>query len=161
MKLETLFGRTQKQGKRVGRGVGTGKGKTAGRGTKGQLARTGKKIRPGFEGGQLPLAQRVPKIRGFKSPHTKAVTITIDKFNQFKDNTKVTVDFLVKEGLIASSNTRFKIVAGKNGLTKKVTFEVADQMTEGAKKQAGVTAKVKAEKAEEAVVSEETSEEAK
>ena len=55
MKLENLFGNINKDTKRVGRGIGSGKGKTAGRGTKGQLSRTGKKLRPGFEGGQLPL----------------------------------------------------------------------------------------------------------
>jgi large subunit ribosomal protein L15 len=148
MKLESLFGRVAKDTKRVGRGVGTGKGKTAGRGTKGQKSRTGKKLRPGFEGGQLPLAQRVPKMRGFKSPHAKAITLTIDSFNQYKDGTKVTLDFLVKEGVLSSKTTSFKIVAGKRGLEKKITFEV-ENMTAGAKKQAGIKeAAPKAEKAE-------------
>jgi large subunit ribosomal protein L15 len=133
MKLENLFGRVNKKDKRLGRGIGSGTGKTAGRGTKGQLARTGKKLRPGFEGGQLPLAQRVPKLRGFKSPNEKAVTISLDRFNSYKEGTKVNVDFLVKEGFIETTKTKFKIVAGKK-LEKSLKFEV-EAMTDGAKKQ--------------------------
>lgn len=142
MKLESLFGRINKSEKRVGRGIGSGKGKTAGRGTKGQLARTGKKIRPGFEGGQLPLAQRVPKMRGFKSIHPKAVTISLDKFNSYKDGTKVNAEFLVKEGFIENVRTPFKIVASTK-YNKSLNFEV-ESITEGAKKQvANKNAKVK------------------
>jgi len=134
MKLENLFGNINKDSKRVGRGIGSGKGKTAGRGTKGQLSRTGKKLRPGFEGGQLPLVQRVPKRPGFKALTVKAVTLPLDKFNGLKADSKVTVERLVKEGFIDNARTSFKIVASakyKNNLT----FEV-ESMTEGAKKQA-------------------------
>lgn len=139
MKLSNLFGRVNKDKKRVGRGIGSGVGKTSGRGTKGQLSRTGKKIRPGFEGGQLPLAQRVPKMRGFKSIHPKAVVIKISEFNKYKDGTKVDAKFLVKEGFIATEKTSFKIVAtGK--LEKSIAFEV-ESMTEGAKKQAAGNSK--------------------
>jgi large subunit ribosomal protein L15 len=133
MKLENLFGRVNKNNKRLGRGIGSGTGKTAGRGTKGQLARTGKKLRPGFEGGQLPLVQRVPKLRGFKSPNPKKVTISIDRFNNYKEGTKVNPEFLVKEGFIDTEKTPFKIVAGKV-FNKNLKFET-ESMTEGAKKQ--------------------------
>lgn len=134
MKLENLFGNINKDTKRVGRGIGSGKGKTAGRGTKGQLSRTGKKLRPGFEGGQLPLVQRVPKRPGFKAMTAKAVTLPLDKFNGLKANSKVTVESLVKEGFIASVRTKFKVVASTK-YTNNLTFEV-ESMTEGAKKQA-------------------------
>lgn len=134
MKLETLFGNIKKDAKRVGRGIGSGKGKTAGRGTKGQLSRTGKKLRPGFEGGQLPLAQRVPKRPGFKSLSPKAVTLPLDKFNDLKAGTKVDIALLVKQGMIANPRTKYKVVASKN-YTNNLSFEL-ESITEGAKKQA-------------------------
>lgn len=134
MKLENLFGNINKDSKRVGRGIGSGKGKTAGRGTKGQLSRTGKKLRPGFEGGQLPLVQRVPKRPGFKSMSAKAVTLPLDKFNGVKAGTKVTVDFLVKSGFIENKRTAYKVVASKK-YTNNLSFEL-ESITEGAKKQA-------------------------
>ena len=133
MKLETLFGNINKAGKRVGRGIGTGKGKTAGRGTKGQLSRTGKKLRPGFEGGQLPLVQRVPKRPGFKALTPQAITLPLDKFNSTKSGSKVTVDMLVKEGFIANKRTAYKVVASKK-YTNTLVFEL-DSISEGAKKQ--------------------------
>lgn len=139
MKLENLFGRVNKDSKRVGRGTGSGKGKTAGRGTKGQLARTGKKLRPGFEGGQLPLAQRVPKLRGFKSIHPKAVTISLDKFNSVKSGTKVDVAFLVKNAYIENERTAFKIVASDK-YTNNLVFAV-ESITAGAKTLAEKSAK--------------------
>lgn len=134
MKLETLFGNINKDSKRVGRGIGSGKGKTAGRGTKGQLSRTGKKLRPGFEGGQLPLVQRVPKRPGFKALTTKAITLPLDKFNTVKANSKVTVESLVKDGFISDIRTKFKIVANSK-YTNNLNFEV-EAITAGAKKQA-------------------------
>ncbi len=135
MKLESLFGQINKKTKRVGRGIGSKKGKTAGRGTKGQLSRTGKKLRPGFEGGQLPLARRLPKLRGFKSRAQKPVTISLDKFDTYKDGTKITTNFLVEEGFIENLRTSYKIVAGKN-FNKTLFFET-EKMSEGAKRQAG------------------------
>ena len=134
MKLENLFGNIKKDAKRVGRGIGSGKGKTAGRGTKGQLSRTGKKLRPGFEGGQLPLAQRVPKRPGFKSLTAKATTLPLDKFNALKSGSKVTTELLVKEGFIENIRTRFKIVASKK-YTNSLNFEVKS-ITSAALKQA-------------------------
>ena len=134
MKLDSLFGQINKKTKRVGRGIGSKKGKTAGRGTKGQLSRTGKKLRPGFEGGQLPLARRLPKLRGFKSRSLKPITISLDKMNIYKDGTKVNANFLMEEGFIKSVRTSYKIVAGKT-FSKSLVFET-DKMSEGAKKQA-------------------------
>lgn len=139
MKLSNLFGLTNKDNKRVGRGIGSGKGKTAGRGTKGQLARTGKKIRPGFEGGQLPLAQRVPKMRGFKAISPKAITITMDQLNVLKSGTKVNAESLLKAGLISGLKEDYKIVAGKK-YENSLVFDT-DNMTAGAKKQAEKSAK--------------------
>lgn len=139
MKLETLFGNIKTDSKRIGRGIGSGKGKTAGRGTKGQLSRSGKKLRPGFEGGQLPLAQRVPKKPGFKALTAKAVTLPLDKFNSFKKGSKVTLDTLVTAGMIANTRTRYKIVASSK-YTNELTFEL-EKMTENAKKQAAKTTK--------------------
>jgi large subunit ribosomal protein L15 len=134
MKLENLFGNIKKDAKRVGRGIGSGKGKTAGRGTKGQLSRTGKKLRPGFEGGQLPLAQRVPKRPGFKSLRAKAITLPLDKFNALKSGSKVDIALLVKEGFISNERTKFKVVASTK-YTNELIFEV-EAITEGAKNQA-------------------------
>ncbi len=136
MKLESLYGSTKKDNKRIGRGIGSKKGKTAGRGTKGQLSRTGKKIRPGFEGGQMPLVQRVPKKRGFKSRSKAIKTISLDKFLDYKEGTKVTTTFMAKEGLIDSPRQEYRIVAGKK-FNLKLIFEVTN-MTDGAKKQAQV-----------------------
>lgn len=133
MKLENLFGNISKSAKRLGRGIGSKRGKTSGRGTKGQLSRTGKKLRPGFEGGQLPLVQRLPKRPGFKSMSPKAVTISLDKFNKLKSGSKVTIETLVKEGLITNSRQAYKIVASPK-YSNTLTFEL-ESMTEGAKKQ--------------------------
>lgn len=143
MKLENLFGNIKKDTKRVGRGIGSGKGKTAGRGTKGQLSRTGKKLRPGFEGGQLPLVQRVPKRPGFKPLTAKGITISLDKLNGLKAGTKVNAEILVKEGFIANPRTKFKIVASPK-YTNNLNIE-SESITEGAKKQAAYKAP-KAEK---------------
>ena len=86
MRLNDLFASTNanKRPKRVGRGVGSGHGKTSCRGHKGQKARSGKKLRPGFEGGQMPLARRLPK-RGFRNPFKiKYRIINIEKLNTFE-----------------------------------------------------------------------------
>lgn len=133
MKLESLFGNVAKKTKRVGRGIGSKKGKTAGRGTKGQLSRTGKKIRPGFEGGQLPLAKRLPKTPGFKSIRPKEVTLNLDRFVSYKDGTKVTVEFLVREKFIENARTPYRVVAGKK-YKNSLTFDNI-KMSVGAKKQ--------------------------
>jgi large subunit ribosomal protein L15 len=144
MNLESLFGREIKSKKRIGRGIGSKKGKTAGRGTKGQLSRTGKKIRPGFEGGQLPLVQRVPKKRGFRSIRPKATTINLDSLQSYKEGTKINAAFLAKEGYIKNAHAPFKIVAGEN---KSKSFIIeTESITAGAKKQVPAAEKAKAVK---------------
>jgi large subunit ribosomal protein L15 len=83
MKYNELNIEANKSKTRVGRGIAAGKGKTAGRGTKGQHSRTGSTRRPGFEGGQNPLMQRLPKLRGFKSFKVPAETIYTGQLEQF------------------------------------------------------------------------------
>ena len=87
MKYNDLQVSANRNKKRVGRGIAAGQGKTAGRGTKGQNARTGKKLRAMFQGGQRPLAQAVPKARGFKSLRTPAQVVYMDHLNAFDGKT--------------------------------------------------------------------------
>jgi large subunit ribosomal protein L15 len=109
--------------KRVGRGIASGQGKTAGRGTKGQKARTGKKLRPTFMGGSGALTRRVPKARGFKSMKTPAQVVYLDHLNVFKD--KLVDNFsLFKVGYIASPYHAVKVIV-RGELTEKVTLHVA------------------------------------
>jgi large subunit ribosomal protein L15 len=96
--------------KRVGRGTGSGTGKTAGRGTKGQNSRSGGGVRPGFEGGQTPLFQRLPK-RGFTNYTRKEYTvINLEMLNRFEDGTKVTPELLIELGLAKQVKTGIKIL---------------------------------------------------
>ena len=105
--------------KRIGRGTGSGTGKTAGRGMKGQNSRSGGGVRPGFEGGQTPLFQRLPK-RGFTNYTRKEYTIiNLDILNKFEDGTKVTPELLVETGLAKQVKTGIKIL-GEGNLTKKL-----------------------------------------
>lgn len=108
---------------RKGRGHASGAGKTAGKGHKGQKARSGGGVRPGFEGGQMPLYRRIPK-RGFTNRNTKEiVAINIDRLNIFDDNTVVTVDTLKEAGIIKNPRDGVKIL-GNGDLTKKLTVMV-------------------------------------
>lgn len=109
--------------KRVGRGIAAGQGKTAGRGTKGQGARTGKKLNAMFQGGQRPLAKAVPKARGFKSLRTPAQVVYLDHLNAFKGKT-VDNASLFEAGLIRSPHQAVKLIA-RGELTEKVTLHVA------------------------------------
>ena len=107
---------------RRGRGHGSGNGKTAGKGHKGQKARSGAP-RPGFEGGQMPLYRRLPK-RGFKNRNTKdIVAINVDFLNRFEDGAVVTEESLVEARVIAHARDGVKIL-GKGELTKKLTVKV-------------------------------------
>lgn len=106
---------------RVGRGEGS-KGKTAGRGTKGQNARTGKKLRAMFQGGQRPLAQAVPKARGFKSLRTPAQVVYLDHLNAF-DGKTVDNALLFTEGYIATPFHTVKVIA-RGELKAKVDLKV-------------------------------------
>lgn len=109
--------------KRVGRGIAAGQGKTAGRGTKGQGARTGKKLNAMFQGGQRPLAKAVPKARGFKSLRTAAQVVYLDHLNAFKGKT-VDNTVLFEAGLIGSPYQAVKVIA-RGELTEKVTLHVS------------------------------------
>lgn len=109
--------------KRVGRGIGSGLGKTAGRGTKGQNARSGGGVRPGFEGGQLPLFQRLPKI-GFNShSHKFYAIVNIEKLNCFEDGSVVDAESLIAAGLIKEVLDGVKVL-GQGELNKKLTVKV-------------------------------------
>jgi len=106
---------------RVGRGTGSGRGKTSGRGQKGQNARS-EGFRVGFEGGQMPLAQRIPKLPGFKNPFKKIYSVVnLSKLSRFKDGTKVDVEALVEAGLVHPGK-EIKIL-GTGGLKRKLTVE--------------------------------------
>ena len=108
---------------RRGRGHGSGNGKTAGKGHKGQKARSGGGVRPGFEGGQMPLYRRLPK-RGFKNRNSKEIiAINVDVLNRFEDGTEVTVDALLASKAISKAGDGVKIL-GNGELTKKLTVKV-------------------------------------
>ncbi len=112
---------TTKKRKRVGRGNGSGHGTTSGRGTKGQLSRSGGKVRRGFEGGQMPLARRIPHLPGFKNTRKKEFNIiNTGVLNGFKDSDTIDFEFLVKKGLIFKKTNPLKIL-GNGELKKKLT----------------------------------------
>ena len=121
--LSPVLGSTQ-VGKRKGRGTGTGNGKTAGRGHKGQKARSGGKVRAGFEGGQMPLARRIPK-RGFNNIFAKPLTaVNLAALNAFEDGAVVDAAALIEKGMIHECPNGRKILA--NGtLTRKLTVKAA------------------------------------
>ena len=108
--------------RRVGRGIGSGLGKTSGKGHKGQKARTGGKIRRGFEGGQTPLMRRLPK-RGFNNIFAKEyATINVSDLERFEDGTVVNIALLLNEGIIRKELDGLKVL-GNGNLTKKLTVE--------------------------------------
>jgi large subunit ribosomal protein L15 len=121
MKYNELQVAARQSGKRVGRGISAGQGKTAGRGTKGQNSRTGKGRRPGFEGGQNPLMQRLPKLPGFTSKRPKAELVYTGQLNELGVN--VDNFSLFNAGLISSPHTKVKLVV-KGEVTKKVNVKV-------------------------------------
>src|SRR3990172_11785643 len=112
MRLNEIIAVERKRTKRVGRGTGSGHGKTSGKGHKGQKARSGGTKRPGFEGGQMPLTQRVPKKRGFKSRKPK-VSVNLKSLDKFKEGTEITKELLVGEGMVKNSKAKVKIVGNK------------------------------------------------
>ena len=108
---------------RRGRGHGSGNGKTAGKGHKGQKARSGGGTRPGFEGGQMPLSRRIPK-RGFTNINTKDIVgINVSALERFDDGAEVTVETLVESGVVSNPRDGVKIL-GNGELTKKLTVKV-------------------------------------
>ncbi len=107
---------------RKGRGVGSGKGKTAGRGHKGQKARSGGGVRPGFEGGQMPLTRRLPK-RGFTNIFARVYSIVnLKDLEVFEPDTTVTPELLMEYGIIKKLNDGVKVL-GEGELTKKLTVQ--------------------------------------
>jgi large subunit ribosomal protein L15 len=124
MKISDLELETTKDRKRVGRGIGSGYGKTAGRGTKGQNSRTGGGVRPGFEGGQNPLSKRLPKKRGFV-PRVQVLyqVVNVESLERLKEGTLVDAATLTKAGLIKHEDGRIKLLA-RGELTKQLTVQV-------------------------------------
>lgn len=107
---------------RRGRGHGSGNGKTAGKGHKGQKARSGGAPRPGFEGGQMPLYRRIPK-RGFTNINAKEIVpVNVAALERFEDGTVVTVDMLVETRIVRNPRDGVKIL-GNGELTKKLTVQ--------------------------------------
>lgn len=134
---------SRKAPKRVGRGSGSGMGKTSTRGQKGQWSRSGGGVRPGFEGGQMPLSRRLPK-RGFTNIFAKNyTTLNVGEFEVFEDGTEITVEFLKEVGFISKVNDGLKVL-GDGELTKKLNFKAA-KFTKSAQEKilaAGGTAEV-------------------
>ena len=117
---------------RVGRGIGSGNGKTSGRGQKGQNSRSGGGVRPGFEGGQNPLVFRIPK-RGFNNYNfeTKYAIINVGDLNNFKEGTEITPELLKEMGLVKKQLDGIKVL-GNGKLTKKLTVK-ANKFSKSAK----------------------------
>ena len=121
--LSPAAGSTQ-VAKRKGRGAGTGNGKTAGRGHKGQGARSGGGVRVGFEGGQMPLSRRIPK-RGFNNIFAKPLEIiNLSALNKFEDGEIVTAEALMAKGILSKCEYGFKVL-GNGSVAKKVTVQAA------------------------------------
>ena len=115
---------SKKEAKRIGRGHGSGQGKTAGKGHKGQKARAGRGMRIGFEGGQMPLQRRIPK-RGFNNIFAKnIVSVNVGTLEKFDNGTVVNVEALVAAGIVKNSFDGVKIL-GNGNLTKKLTVQVS------------------------------------
>jgi len=114
-----------KKRKRVGRGEGSGHGKTSGRGHKGQKARSGAGVKPGFEGGQMPLARRIPKLRGYGNRSLHRIDyqiVNVKSLNMFRNDEVITPKLLYKKGLIKKLDKPVKVL-GDGNLEKKVTVK--------------------------------------
>ena len=113
-----------KKAYRVGRGAGSGNGKTAGKGHKGQKARSGGGVRPGFEGGQMPLQRRIPK-RGFNNIFAKPLeAVNVSVLEKFEDGAVVTANDLLDKGILSKCEYGVKIL-GEGSLTKKLTVQAS------------------------------------
>jgi large subunit ribosomal protein L15 len=116
---------SKKSAKRLGRGIGSGLGKTSGKGHKGQWARSGGGVRPGFEGGQMPLTRRLPK-RGFKNRFVKVYTIVnINELEKFENGTEITPEVLLSNGVISKIEANGVKVLGNGTLTKKLVVKAS------------------------------------
>jgi large subunit ribosomal protein L15 len=113
---------SRKERKRLGRGIGSGQGKTSGKGHKGQNARSGGGVRLGFEGGQTPLFRRLPK-RGFTNISRKEyAVVNLDALNRFEDGIEVTPELLIESGVVKNEKAGIKVLA-KGTLEKKLTVK--------------------------------------
>jgi large subunit ribosomal protein L15 len=113
---------SRQERKRLGRGIGSGQGKTAGKGHKGQNARSGGGVRVGFEGGQTPLYRRLPK-RGFTNISRKEyAVVNLDALNRFEEGTEVTPELLIESGVVSNEKAGIKILA-KGNVEKKLTVK--------------------------------------
>lgn len=122
---------SKKDVKRIGRGPASGQGKTAGKGHKGQKARAGRGMRPGFEGGQMPLQRRLPK-RGFNNIFAKEIAaVNVSALNVFEDGTVVDVEALINAGLVKKALDGVKIL-GNGEISKKLTVK-ANAFSDAAK----------------------------
>lgn len=123
---------SRKQRKRIGRGQGTGHGKTAGKGHKGAKARTGFSMKAGFEGGQMPLHRRLPKV-GFTNQFKKEyLIITLSDLDRFEAGTVINREALLAVGMIGGKDSRLIKVLANGEISKAVTVE-ADKVSQGAK----------------------------
>src|SRR5690348_4072968 len=121
---------SRKRRQRIGRGTGSGRGKTSGRGQKGQNARS-EGFRLGFEGGQMPLAQRLPKLPGFKNPFKKIyAVVNVSKLSRFQDGAKVDAEALLRAGLVKAGD-KIKIL-GAGRMKRRLTVE-ADAISNSAR----------------------------
>ena len=122
---------SRKKKKRVGRGDGSGHGGPAGKGAKGQNARSGHSVRPGFEGGQMPLSRRLPK-RGFKNPMRRIIAIVnIEQLKRFKEGSVVDRETLMSVGLVSGAVDGIKVLG--NGEINFALSVNVDQVSRGAK----------------------------
>ncbi|MGN1208308.1 MAG: 50S ribosomal protein L15, partial [Christensenellales bacterium] len=116
---------SKKTAKRLGRGIGSGIGKTSGKGQKGQNARSGGGVRPGFEGGQMPLTRRLPQ-RGFNNQFKKVFSVVnVEDLNALEDNTVVTEEVLKEKGLISKLSNYGLKVLGNGELNKALQVKAA------------------------------------
>ncbi len=127
--LQNLSSKAGKVGrkarKRVGRGNGSGHGTFSCRGCKGQNARTGGGVRPGFEGGQTPFVRKMPKLKGFKNPnHFEFQVVNVGSLNIFDNNETVDLQALLKKNLVSKKTVPVKLLGGKGELTKQLTIKV-------------------------------------
>lgn len=133
MKMHTIApaeGAT-KNVKRLGRGIGSGTGKTSGKGHKGQNARSGGGVRPGFEGGQMPLTRRLPK-RGFKNMFKKVYSIVnIDELEMFDNDTTINAKLLLESGILSKIEPYGLKILGDGTITKKLNVQ-AQKFTKSA-----------------------------
>ena len=136
IKLESLQSNkgSRRKKMRKGRGIAAGQGASCGFGMRGQKSRSGSPTRPGFEGGQMPLYRRVPKLKHFPIVNQKNFTVlNVSSLNTLKDGTVVNLDLLVKEGILTKPKNPLKIL-GNGKLEKKLTVQAAAFTTSAKKK---------------------------